>query len=134
MDAVTILANTDAITNLPVRDIGRARRFYGEMLGLVQVDSEGDNLVVYRSGDSRLIVYQSDFAGTNQATAATWMVGDRLDDVVHALREKGVALEHYDTLPDTRREGDIHVGCGMRVAWFKDPDGNILNLVSPQAK
>ena len=56
MDAVTILANTDAITNLPVRDIGRARRFYGETLGLAQVDSQGDNLVVYRSGDSRLLV------------------------------------------------------------------------------
>ena len=134
MDAVTVLANTDALTNLPVRDIGRARRFYGETLGLAQVDVEGDNLVVYRSGDSRLIVYQSEFAGTNQATAATWNVGDRLDDVVRALRDKGVAFEHYDNLPDTTREGDIHVGCGMRVAWFKDPDGNILNLASPQAK
>lgn len=134
MDDVAILANTDAIANLPVRDIGRARRFYGETLGLAQVDSEGDNVVVYRSGDSRLLVYRSDFAGTNQATAATWIVGDRLDDVVRALREKGVAFEHYDNMPDTRRDGDIHVGRGMRVAWFKDPDGNILNLVSPQAQ
>ena len=134
MDALTVLANTDAITNLPVRDVGRARRFYGETLGLAQVDGEGDNLVVYRSGDSRLIVYQSDFAGTNQATAATWNVGDRLDDVVGALRDKGVAFEHYDNMPGTKREGDIHVGGGMRVAWFKDPDGNILNLTSPQAK
>lgn len=134
MDDVAILANTDAIANLPVRDIGRARRFYGETLGLAQVDSEGDNVIVYRSGDSRLLVYRSDFAGTNQATAATWIVGDRLDDVVRALREKGVAFEHYDNMPDTRRDGDIHVGRGMRVAWFKDPDGNILNLVSPQAQ
>ena len=134
MNAVAILANTDAIANLPVRDIGRARRFYGETLGLAQVDSEGDNVIVYRSGDSRLLVYRSDFAGTNQATAATWIVGDRLDDVVRALREKGVAFEHYDNMPDTRRDGDVHVGRGMRVAWFKDPDGNILNLVSPQAQ
>jgi hypothetical protein len=33
-------------------------------------------------------------------------------------------------MPDTHREGDVHVGCGRRVAWFKDPDGNILNVVS----
>jgi len=134
MVAVTVLANTDAFTNLPVRDIARARRFYSETLGLPQVDSEGDNLVAYRSGESRLLVYQSDFAGTNQATAATWNVGDRLDDVVRALRDKGVAFEHYDNMPGTKREGDIHVGGGMRVAWFKDPDGNILNLASQQAK
>ena len=134
MDAVFVLADTDAVTNLPVHDINRAQRFYGETLGLTQIGSEGDHLVVYRSGESRLFVYRSDFAGTNQATAATWVVGDRLDDVVRALRENGVAFEHYDNMPETRREGDIHVGRGMRVAWFKDPDGNILNLVSPRAK
>jgi hypothetical protein len=94
------------------------------------VDHAGDDVVTYRSGDSQLLVYRSDYAGTNQATAATWVLGDRVDDVVGALRKKGVRFEHYDNLPDTQREGDVHVGCGMRVAWFKDPDGNILNLVS----
>ena len=54
------------------------------------------------------------------------MVGDRIDAIVDALRSKGVAFEHYD-LPGLKREGDVHVGEGMRVAWFKDPDGNILN-------
>ncbi len=57
------------------------------------------------------------------------MVGDRLDAVVDTLRSKGVIFERYD-LPGLKREGDIHVGGGMRVAWFKDPDGNIFNLVS----
>ena len=130
MDDATALANTRAIANLPVRDLGRARAFYGDTLGLAEVDHAGDNVVTYRSGDSQLLVYRSDYAGTNQATAATWVLGERVDDVVRALREKGVHFEHYDDLPDTQREGDVHVGCGMRVAWFKDPDGNILNLVS----
>jgi hypothetical protein len=39
-----------------------------------------------------------------------------------------VTFEHYD-MPGTKLEGDIHVGYGMKVAWFKDPDGNILNLI-----
>jgi len=52
-----------------------------------------------------------------------------VDAIVDSLRSKGVAFEHYD-MPGVKREGDVHVGHGMRVAWFKDPDGNILNIVS----
>ena len=42
---------------------------------------------------------------------------------------KGITFEHYD-MPGMKREGDIHVDGDMKVAWFKDPDGNILNVVS----
>lgn len=56
------------------------------------------------------------------------MVGDEIDTVVKALKSKGVVFEHYE-MPGLTLEGDIHVGYGMKVAWFKDPDGNILNLV-----
>jgi hypothetical protein len=76
-----------------------------------------------------LLVYRSDYAGTNQATAATWAVGDELDSVMDDLRSKGVSFEHYD-LPGTTREGDVHILGDMRGAWFKDPDGNILALVN----
>jgi catechol 2,3-dioxygenase-like lactoylglutathione lyase family enzyme len=130
MDAATVLADTNAIANLAVRDLAKARAFFGDVLGLSEIAGGDDNLVSYRSGDSRLIVYRSEYAGTNQATAVTWVVGDRVDAIVAALRDKGVRFEHYDNMPETRREGDVHVGCGMRVAWFKDPDGNILNVVS----
>ena len=54
---------------------------------------------------------------------------DDVDDVVRTLKRKGVKFEHYD-LPDTRREGDVHVSGDMKVAWFKDPDGNILSVAS----
>jgi uncharacterized protein YqgV (UPF0045/DUF77 family) len=58
----------------------------------------------------------------------TWAVGDEIDRIVKTLKAKGVTFEHYD-MPGTTLEGDIHVGHGMKVAWFKDPDGNILNLI-----
>ena len=119
---------TNAIPNLAVRDLAIARRFYGETLGLAETESEGDDFVSYRSGDSDLLVYKSDYAGTNQAPAVTWQVDD-VDSTVRELQAKGVRFEHYD-LPDTKQEGDVHVGHGMRVAWFKDPDGNILNIAS----
>ena len=74
-------------------------------------------------------MYESQFAGTNKATAATWMVGDEIESIVKTLKSKGVPFEHYD-MPNMKRQGDIHVAGNMKVAWFKDPDGNILNVVN----
>jgi hypothetical protein len=81
----------------------------------------------YKSGNSTIVIYQSQYAGTNKATAATWNVGDELEAVVRTLKNAGVAFEHYD-MPGIRREGDIHIVGDFKTAWFKDPDGNILNI------
>ena len=124
-----MLSKTDAVANLAVKDMARARQFYEGTLGFEAVALEGDELISYRSGSTRFNVYRSDFAGTNKATALTWAVGDRIEAAVDALAAKGIAFEHYD-LPGMRRDGDIHVAGDMKVAWFKDPDGNILNLVT----
>ena len=124
-----MLGNINAVANLAVKDIAVARRFYEDTLGLAQVDAEGEELIVYRSGSTRINVYRSSFAGTNQATAVTWSVGGDIEGLVAALKAKGVRFEHYD-MPDTKLEGDIHVMGDMKVAWFKDPDGNILNLIN----
>ena len=124
-----MLSNRDAIATLAVRDLKTARRFYEGTLGLTPIATEGDEVVTYKSGHSAINVYRSHYAGTNQATAMTWNVGKELESVVQSLKEKGVRFEHYD-LPGTKLEGDIHVADGMKVAWFKDPDGNILNVIS----
>jgi catechol 2,3-dioxygenase-like lactoylglutathione lyase family enzyme len=125
----TMLGNIDAVANLAVKDLAVARRFYEDTLGLTQVDAEGDEVVVYRSGKMRINVYRSSFAGTNQATAVTWQVGGDIERLAAALKAKGVRFEHYD-MPDTKLVGDLHVMGDMKVAWFKDPDGNILNLIN----
>jgi catechol 2,3-dioxygenase-like lactoylglutathione lyase family enzyme len=122
-----MLGTRDAVANLAVRDIARAREFYTSVLGLTEVDKEGEELIVLESGDTVVNVYRSEYAGTNKATAVTWQVED-IEAEVAALRAKGVAFEHYD-MPGLALEGDIHAGFGMKVAWFKDPDGNILNVV-----
>jgi hypothetical protein len=86
-------------------------------------------VVVYRSGQTRFNVYRSAHAGTNQATAMTWAVGEDVKSVVEQLKRKGIRFEHYE-MPGLSLDGDVHVGHGMQVAWFKDPDGNILNIIS----
>ena len=124
-----MLHNLDATANLAVKDLAIARKFYEGTLGLTQVGSEGDELIVYRSGKTTLNVYKSGEAGTSKATAVTWAVGDRVEEIVRALKAKGVAFEQYD-VPGMTRQGDVHIGGDMKVAWFKDPDGNILNIAS----
>ena len=124
-----MLGNIDAFANLAVKDLRAAQKFYEGTLGLTKVGSEGEALVAYRSGRTTLNVYKSEYAGTNKATAVTWTVGDQLEAVVKALTAKGVKFEHYD-MPGLTRHGDVHIHGDMKVAWFKDPDGNILNIVN----
>jgi len=124
-----MLGDREAIATVAVRDLTVAKKFYATTLRLKQVDTEGDEAVVYATGTSRLVVYRSQFARTNQATAVTWNVGADVDGVVRELKSNGVTFEHYD-MPGMKREGDIHVAGGTRAAWFKDPDGNIHSLVN----
>ena len=123
-----MLANTDVIATCAVKDIAKAKRFYEGTLGLTPLPSQEADVLSYKSGKSALMVYQSQYAGTNKATAATWAVND-LEATVQALKAKGVCFEHYD-LPGTERKGDIHGSGKTKAAWFKDPDGNILAVVS----
>jgi catechol 2,3-dioxygenase-like lactoylglutathione lyase family enzyme len=124
-----MLGEKAAAATVAVSDVTRAREFYEGVLGLTVTQDLG-GAIVYRSGTSAVFVYESEFAGTNKATSATWGAGDDFDEVVQALRDKEVTFEHYDDLPDTSRDGDVHSfgDSGMRAVWFKDPDGNILNV------
>jgi predicted enzyme related to lactoylglutathione lyase len=105
------------------------KKFYEDVLGLKKTDVSDPSGTMYKSGDSNVFVYPSEFAGTNKATALAWGVGEDLDKIIADLKGKGVAFEHYE-MPGMKVEGDVHVMGEMRAAWFKDPDGNILNLVN----
>ncbi|WP_269931005.1 VOC family protein [Aminobacter sp. HY435] len=124
-----MLGHTNAIANIAVKDLGRAKNFYIGTLGLTQVEAMGEEVAVLKSGSSLVNVYRSDFAGTNKATAVTWAVGGDIARLVKELKLRGVTFEHYD-MPDTQLDGDVHVFGELRVAWFKDPDGNILSLIN----
>ena len=122
-----MLGSADAIATVAVKNLQTAAQFYEGKLGLRKVGEEMQ-VLVYKSGNSSIMVYQSQFAGTNQATAVTWQVDD-VDGAVRALKEKGIAFERYE-FPDVKHEGDVHVFGKIRNAWFKDPDGNILSIVN----
>jgi catechol 2,3-dioxygenase-like lactoylglutathione lyase family enzyme len=119
-----MFAQITPVPMLAVRDIAKARRFYTDTMGLQEERQGMEGVLQFRAGDMVFVVYPSEYAGTNKATALTWVVGDQLEKVVEALRGKGVAFEHYE-LPGTVRKGEIHESGPIRNAWFKDPDGNI---------
>ena len=125
-----MLGNKDATATVPVKNLEKAKQFYEGTLGLTPVDNEGEDAIVYQSGSTRLLVYKSEFAGTNKATVATWGVGDDIEQEVKTLTDKGVAFEHYADKPEVTLKGDVHVMGDMKAAWFKDPDGNIHAMVS----
>jgi predicted enzyme related to lactoylglutathione lyase len=124
-----MLGDKEAVANIAVKDLETAKKFYEGTLGLTQIGAEGQEVIVFRSGSSTIYVYKSQYAGTNQATAVTWVVGKDIENIVQELKAKGVTFEHYN-MPDVTREGDVHVSGNMKVAWFKDPDGNILNVIN----
>lgn len=124
-----MLGSKNAAATLAVSDLQRARDFYENTLGLEPLREVPESLL-YKSGNSVLLIYPSEYAGTNQATAATWAVGDDLEAIVQELKAKGISFEHYDDLPETTREGDVHMIGEFRGVWLKDPDGNVLSLVN----
>jgi catechol 2,3-dioxygenase-like lactoylglutathione lyase family enzyme len=121
-----MLANANIEPMLPVSDLRAARDFYEQTLQLQKVEEQPDTAVTYRSGSTTLVVYRSDYAGTNKGTAALWQIDD-VDQAVKDLKAKGVTFEHYD-MPGLMRDGDIHRAGPFAVAWFKDPSGNILSV------
>jgi catechol 2,3-dioxygenase-like lactoylglutathione lyase family enzyme len=117
---------------VPVSDVEAAIRFYGETLGLGLVERRDDlpenREAEFRAGDGTLLAYESSGAGQSRHTVAGFRVED-VDAVVPALRERGVVFEEYD-LPDLKTvDGIAEVG-GVRAAWCKDPDGNIIAIES----
>jgi catechol 2,3-dioxygenase-like lactoylglutathione lyase family enzyme len=116
---------------LPVTNLEEARQFYEGTLGLEELGRNDEaQTIMYRSGDTHVLVYVSEYAGTNEATAATW----ETNDVVAAaeiLKNKGVVFEHYN-IPGATLEGDVYRMGPMTTAWFKDPFGNVLNIANEQ--
>lgn len=121
-----MLGKADATPMIAVKDLNRARKFYEDTLGLKTKDEWGEG-VTLKSGDTRINLYRSEFAGTNKATTLTFQVDDA-EKEVRDLKDKGIFFEHYD-MPGLEPSGDLYVAEGFKTAWFKDPDGNILSLI-----
>lgn len=120
-----MLNDTEIYAVLPASDLGRAREFYHDKLGLEPAEERSEGLV-YQVRNSKFLLYETSFAGTAQNTAVNWAIDD-LDAEMAELRSKGVEFEDYD-FPGLKTENGVAADEDGRAAWFKDSEGNILAL------
>jgi catechol 2,3-dioxygenase-like lactoylglutathione lyase family enzyme len=127
-----MLSDHPVYATIAAADISRARAFYEQTLGFSVDRKDPVGGVHYRSGTTRFYLYPSQFAGHAQHTLASWEVDD-VEATVAELTARGVVFEQYD-LPEikTDERGIAELG-SMKAAWFKDPDGNVLNIEQPPA-
>jgi catechol 2,3-dioxygenase-like lactoylglutathione lyase family enzyme len=124
-----MLADSKAFSGFAVPDIDEARRFYGETLGLDVELVEGPGLLtLHLAGDRPVMIYpKPDFE-----PAAYTILNFPVDDVEAAVDElsaRGVRFERYDDFDQD--EKGIARGNGPDIAWFKDPAGNVLSVLTP---
>lgn len=118
-----MLSQLETATVLPARDLGRAKAFYQEKLGLAPA-VENDRELRYRtSKGTTVLIYQTENAGTARNTALLWVTDDVKSEVAR-LRQNGVVFEEYDQ-PGLKTENGIAANGGELAAWFKDSEGNI---------
>jgi catechol 2,3-dioxygenase-like lactoylglutathione lyase family enzyme len=119
-----MLKEKDSSAIVAVSDLDRAKAFYREVLEL-ELTQENEQVLEFRTGTTSLIVYLSDFAGTNRANAVVWGVGSEIEEITARLAGKGVSFEQYEGMDYAN---GIHRDGDYAMVWFKDPDGNILHL------
>lgn len=122
---LTILETGKLIAFVPTLDLAKARAFYEGILRLRLVSEDGFASVFDADG-TMLRVTKVERLTPQQFTVLGWEVSD-IDDSVSRLSQQGVRFEHYG-MPGQDNRGIWTSPSGARIAWFKDPDGNVLSL------
>lgn len=124
-----MLANSVVCAAVPVADLDRARRFYGETLGLTEAPLGDEDESFYVAGARTMLhLYEgSSRSAATGHTVATFLVEDLVEEVA-VLRGRGADFEEYD-MPGLKTENGVFSGeDGFKAAWVNDPEGNILSL------
>lgn len=122
-----MLENSEAFSGFAAPDLGRAKQFYGDTLGLKVTELEEGNLLQLEiTGGRNVLLYVKPDHAPGNYTILNFPVDD-IDAVVDELTERGVQFERYDDF-DQDDKG-IFRGEGPLIAWFKDPFGNILSVI-----
>ena len=120
-----LLRHAPATTLLPVRDLERARCFYGQVLGLNAVGERPDGKFLYRCGNGALLALFPKPEGTRAEHTAVSFEVDDLQSMIKELESRGVAFHDYD-LPGFRTVDHVCVLGSEKAAWFSDTEGNLL--------
>ncbi|WP_127354651.1 VOC family protein [Actinacidiphila soli] len=118
--------DTKAFSGFAVNDIGKARAFYGDTLGL-SVSEENGLLRLHIAGGTDILVYPKQDHTPADFTILNFPVDD-IDKAVDELAARGVSFETYDDFKADEK-GIVRSDRGPYIAWFKDPAGNVLSVL-----
>ena len=122
-----MLSEFPLMARLAASEIGRARTWYEQKLGLVpETEEMGGQVLYYQTGGTWFSVYQTAFAGTAKNTVAGWTVKG-IESLMAELRGRGVVFNDYDFGEIKTVDGLMSMG-GYKAAWFADSEGNTIEL------
>jgi predicted enzyme related to lactoylglutathione lyase len=121
--------DTKAFSGFSVNDLGKAKEFYGQTLGLEVTEDQAMGFVNLKiAGGANILIYPKDNHEPASFTIMNFPVTD-IDSAVDKLTAKGIEFERYDFPGVEADQKGIHRGEGPAIAWFKDPAGNILSVL-----
>jgi catechol 2,3-dioxygenase-like lactoylglutathione lyase family enzyme len=122
----SMFKDAEAFSSFSVNDLKKAKEFYGGRLGL-EIEEMPEGLELHLTGNT-VFLYPKPNHTPASFTVLNFSV-DNVEEAVDELISLGVRLEHYD-LPDIKTDAKgIARGPGPKIAWFKDPAGNILSVL-----
>ena len=124
-----MFSNSKAFFSFSVNDIKKAKEFYGQTLELEVSEDKEMGILDVKVGGGRAIIYPKPNHSPASFTILNFPVND-LEASMDGLKKRGIHFEQYD-LPNvkTDEKGIASGGGGPRIAWFKDPFGNILSVL-----
>jgi extradiol dioxygenase family protein len=129
-----LFKNSKAFSSFSVNDLGKAKKFYGDTLGL-KIKETPEGLELHLAGGTMpVFIYPSDDYQAPEHTVLNFIVDD-IDEAVEDLKKRGIAIEHYDQPGiKTDAKGIMRTKSGdsgpKAIAWFKDPAGHVLSVLS----
>lgn len=124
-----MLQQSKAFSSYSVNDLAKAKKFYGDILGLTIVDNPMGIIELHWENGNKIILYPKPDHLPATFTVLNFPVND-LEATVDTLMEKGITFEQYDGEIKTNKKGIFRSeGNGPNIAWFKDPSGNILSVI-----
>src|SRR6266498_155981 len=123
----SMFKDAKAFSSFSVNDMKKAREFYGEILGLGVTETQ-EGLELHLAGGNTIFIYPKPNHTPASFTVLNFPVNN-VEEAVDELVDAGLRLEHYE-LPELKTDKrGIAKGPGMKIAWFKDPAGNILSVI-----
>jgi catechol 2,3-dioxygenase-like lactoylglutathione lyase family enzyme len=126
MEGAMMFKNTEVFSSFSANDLQAARKFYGDTLGL-EVKETKEGLDLKLNGGGHVFIYPKPNHSPASFTVLNFNVNN-IEKAVDELGSRGVKFEQYEGEIKTDKKG-IHHNGGPKIAWFKDPAGNILSVL-----